>query len=114
MIRVADGDLCVDPSLPFLSLIGKKYTILILGVIGNQDGGVNFNEILRDIPFSSSTIVSKRLKELSDHGIISRFQDSDRVTYSLTSSGKLLRASLIPLIKVLDELGKENDRRFQL
>lgn len=108
MIEVGHEELCVDPSLPFLNIMGKKYTLLILGVIGNRSGGPNFNEILRDIPFSSSTIISKRLKELSDLNIISRENRDGRVTYSLTDSGKAIREAIILFIKVLAELSDAN------
>ena len=105
MIKMADTELCVDPSLPFLNLIGKKYTVLILGVIGNQSEGANFNEILRDIPFSSSTIISRRLKELVIMDIIFKINGGDRITYSLTEQGQVLRDALIPLIKALAGFG---------
>ena len=101
MIRVADTELCVDPSLPFLNLMGKKHTLLILSVIGNQPNGANFNEILKDIPFSSSTLISKRLKELVNQGIVSRDRRNGRITYSLSISGQGLRDAIIPLIRVL-------------
>jgi DNA-binding HxlR family transcriptional regulator len=101
MINNAGTYLCVDPSLPFLKIIGMKYTILILGVIGNRPGGTNFNEILMSIPFSSSTIISKRLKELVKLDIISKFNVDDRIIYSLTVQGQVIRDALIPLIKVL-------------
>ncbi|MEM0156227.1 MAG: helix-turn-helix domain-containing protein [Thermoplasmataceae archaeon] len=105
MIRIADTELCIDPSLPFLDLLGKKYTVLILGVIGNKSEGANFNEILRDIPFSSSTIISKRLKELVNLDIIFKTDRGDRTTYFLTEQGQILRDALIPLIKTLAGLG---------
>ncbi len=105
MIKIADAELCVDPSLPFLNLIGKKYTVLILGVIGNQSGGANFNEILMNIPFSSSTIISKRLKELVSLDIIFKTNGGDRITYSLTEQGQVLKDTLIPLIKALTGFG---------
>lgn len=99
-----DGDkiVCIDPSLPLLSLIGKKYTMLILGVIGNKGNRKNFNEILLDIPYSSSTIVSKRLKELIRFGLIQRNDASPGVTYSLTSYGQNVRTSLLPLLHLAE------------
>ena len=72
MIEGRDFTVCVDPSLPLLNLIGKKYTMMVLGVIGNRGNRKNFNEILNDIPYSSSTIISKRLKELQDFRLIQR------------------------------------------
>lgn len=107
MIEDGEREVCIDPSLPLLSLIGRKYTMLILGVIGNKGNRKNFNEILHDIPYSSSTIVSKRLKELMDSGIIKRETGGSRVNYSLTEFGQELRTSLLPLF-YLSEKPKED------
>lgn len=102
MIDDGDRTVCLDPSLPLLSLIGKKYTMLILGVIGNKENRKNFNEILLDIPHSSSTIVSKRLKELVDFGLIRRNESDGRGTYSLTDFGQNVRSSLLPLLRLME------------
>ncbi|MGC8608570.1 MAG: winged helix-turn-helix transcriptional regulator [Thermoplasmata archaeon] len=102
MIDDGDRTVCVDPSLPLLSLVGKKYTMLILGVIGNKERRKNFNEILLDIPHSSTTIVSKRLKELVDFGLIRRNESDNGVTYSLTEFGQNVRTSLLPLLRLME------------
>ena len=36
MLEYGNSLVCVDPSLAILELIGKKYTIMIIGVIGNR------------------------------------------------------------------------------
>jgi DNA-binding HxlR family transcriptional regulator len=104
MIEDGDSTVCIDPSLPFLNLIGKKYTMMVLGVIGNLGNRKNFNEILRDIPYSSATIISKRLKELYDLGLIERNVGVDGVTYSLTKLGESLRESLLPLLHLAEKI----------
>lgn len=101
MIEDDDTTLCIDPSLPFLSLMGKKYTMMVLGVIGNAGNKRNFNEIIRDIPFSSTTIIARRLKELQGLGLIKRDDNSTGVTYSLTDFGKIVRHGLLPLLRAL-------------
>ncbi len=103
MIEDYESTVCVDPSLPLLALIGKKYTVMVLGVIGNKVNGnrKNFNEILRDIPYSSSTIISKRLKELQNFQLIQRIEGEDGVTYSLTSYGQNVIESLLPLLRLV-------------
>ncbi|MEM0127780.1 MAG: helix-turn-helix domain-containing protein [Thermoplasmatales archaeon] len=103
MIEDHDSVVCIDPSIPLLNLIGKKYTMMVLGVIGNKGNRKNFNEILRDIPYSSSTIISKRLKELRDLGLIERNIGDEGVTYSLTSFGKSVRESLLPLLRLAEK-----------
>lgn len=103
MIEDNGSTVCIDPSLPLLDLIGKKYTMMILGVIGNKENRKNFNEILRDIPYSSSTIISRRLKELQVLRLISRSEDMDGVNYSLTEFGRNVRESLLPLLHMVEK-----------
>ncbi|MEM0128024.1 MAG: helix-turn-helix domain-containing protein [Thermoplasmatales archaeon] len=110
MIECNQKMICVDPAIPVIGLIGKKYTIMIIGVLGNEGNRKNFNEILSDIPFSSSTIISKRLKELRNAGIIERKDYKGTVNYSLTKFGIKLRRALIPLFKLMEK--SENDGRF--
>ena len=106
---IDDGDriVCIDSSLPLLGLIGRKYTMMILGVVGNTGNKKNFNEILRDIPYSNSTILSKRIKELIDFNLIRRNVGADGVTYSLTEYGQSVRTRLLPLLRLAEEPGSD-------
>jgi DNA-binding HxlR family transcriptional regulator len=103
MIEGSDFTVCIDPSLPLLNLIGKKYTMMVLGVIGNRGIRKNFNEILNDIPYSSSTIISKRLKDLQDFRLIQRHDGEDGITYSLSIFGQNVRESLLPLLHLMEK-----------
>ena len=107
MIEDHESTVCVDPSIPLLNLIGKKYTVFVLGVIGNRGNTKNFNEILLDIPFSSSTIISRRLKELQYFRMIERREDVDGVTYSLTKFGQDVRERLMPLFHLIEETSSD-------
>ena len=100
--------MCVDPSLAILELIGKKYTIMIIGVIGNSGNRKNFNEILNDIPFSSSTIISRRLKDLQENGLVEKISESGRISYKLTDLGSKLREALHPLLILMDTDNMQN------
>jgi|YelNatPaOPRAMG01_1025707.scaffolds.fasta_scaffold01669_3 DNA-binding HxlR family transcriptional regulator len=102
MFEYGQSLVCVDPSLGILDLIGKKYTIMIIGIIGNSGNRKNFNEILNDIPFSSSTIISRRLRELQDSKLIEKMSESGRITYKLTDLGLKVRESLYPLLLLMD------------
>ena len=102
MIEYKGTMVCVDPSLGILELIGKKYTMMIIGVIGNSGYKKNFNEILKDIPFSSSTIISKRLRELQAGGLIEKINESGRISYKLTDFGNKIREALRPLLMLMD------------
>ncbi|MFG1414580.1 MAG: helix-turn-helix domain-containing protein [Thermoplasmataceae archaeon] len=108
MLEYGDSLVCVDPSLGILELIGKKYTIMIIGVIGNSGNRKNFNEILNDIPFSSSTIISRRLKELQEIGLVERISESGRISYKLTDLGSKLREALHPLLILMDADNMQN------
>ena len=103
MIEDNGSTVCVDPLLPLLNLIGKKYSMMVLGVIGNKGTRKNFNEILSDIPNSSSTIISKRLKDLQDYNLIQRSEGVNGVTYSLTKFGQEVRQGLMPLLHLVDD-----------
>ncbi|MDA8143720.1 MAG: helix-turn-helix domain-containing protein [Thermoplasmatales archaeon] len=107
MIEDRDHVVCVDPSLPVLNLIGRKYTIMIIGVIGNSGNRKNFNEVLNDIPYSSSTIISRRLRELQDFGLILRQAEAEGVTYSLTELGHDVRDALLPVMRLMERHAHE-------
>ena len=107
MIEDQGSLVCIDPSIPLLNLIGKKYTMMVLGVIGKKENRKNFNEILGDIPHSSSTIISKRLKELQDFRLIKRSDGVDGVTYSLTRFGQSVRESLLPLLHLVEDMPQD-------
>lgn len=102
MMEYGDSLVCVDPSLTTLGLIGKKYTMMIIGVIGNEGNKKNFNEVVNDIPFSSRTIIAKRLREMQQHGLIEKANYDRRINYSLTPLGVKVRDSLLPLLSVLE------------
>jgi DNA-binding HxlR family transcriptional regulator len=104
MIRSGNDVICVDPSLPIFSQIGKKYTMLILAILEKEGLKKNFNEILNSIPDSSSTIISKRLKELEKMKLLERNERDGSVTYSLTDRGKKIMDSLIPFLKLSETL----------
>jgi DNA-binding HxlR family transcriptional regulator len=108
MLEYGNSLVCVDPSLAILELIGKKYTIMIIGVIGNSGNRKNFNEILNDIPFSSSTIISRRLKELQENGLVKKISESGRISYKLTGLGSKLREALHPLLILMDADNMQN------
>lgn len=105
MIQSGSDIICVDPSLPLLSSIGKKYSLLILAILEKEGIRKNFNEILKSIPYSSSTIISKRLKELEEIKLLRRRETQDGVDYALTPTGMEVVESLIPLLRVAEKFG---------
>ncbi len=103
MIDDGDMKICLDPALSLLSLLGKKYTLLVLAIIGNSvPVKKNFNVILNSIPYSSSTIISRRLRDLQEFGLIRKESVDGSILYSLTDAGRRIRAGLIPLLRVVE------------
>lgn len=77
-----------------LNVIGKKWTVLIIRELFN--GKKRFSEIAATLPISSK-LLTDRLKELEEHGIISRTlypEIPPRVEYKLTESGQTLSSVL--------------------
>lgn len=70
MLYEDEKTICIVPSLPAFQLIGKKYTMFILGVIGNNNTRKNFNDIVKSIPGYSRTIIATRIMELIQAGMI--------------------------------------------
>ena len=72
--------------------------MLIMEVIENKNGKRNF----KDIPKSSSTIISKRLKDLMEFNIIAKDGSSEGINYELTPLGERIRKSILPLLKMME------------
>ncbi len=80
--------------------IGKKWTGLILRVL--LDGPKHFSEFREQVPDLSDRVLSERLKELQQLGIVEREVHSTRpvtTEYSLTEKGKALR----PVVEALQD-----------
>ena len=77
------------------SLIGSKWSILIIKSLFENDGPAGFNELLRFLNPISSRTLSAKLKELCEYEIITREVLSTtpvRVQYSLKEKGRGLAA----------------------
>ncbi|WP_225845045.1 helix-turn-helix domain-containing protein [Streptomyces sp. HPF1205] len=85
-------------------LLGKRWTGLIVAVLTQRPS--YFAELRRAIPRISERMLSDRLTELADAGLVVREVDPGpplRVSYGLTEAGQALRPAL-------DELGKWAER----
>lgn len=74
-----------------LSVIGKKWTVLILRDL--MGGTRRFGELLASLEGISPKTLSERLKELEEGGVVRRRvypEIPPRVEYSLTEKGKSL------------------------
>lgn len=81
-----------------LDLLTKSKSLHILLVLDQKDSPLRFSQIKSAVN-SSSTTVSRRLKELEDDVLIIRINldDDNKIAYTLSEDGKLLS----PIMKSL-------------
>jgi DNA-binding HxlR family transcriptional regulator len=82
-----------------IELIGKRWTGAILCAL--TEGQLRFGELGKAVPGLSDRLLSRRLRELEDEGLVKRDVEPGspvRVIYSLTEKGVELRPAI-------DELG---------
>lgn len=87
-----------------LTIIGKKWTILILHNL--CEGTKRFGELQRALDGISPKTLSERLKQLEEHGIVNKKIFAEiplHVEYSLTKKGQSLKA----IIEMMDEWGSQ-------
>jgi len=81
-----------------IELIGKRWTGAIVSAL--TDGPLRFAELARAVPGLSDRLLSQRLRELEEEGLVERDVQAGtpvRVTYSLTEKGAELRPALTEL-----------------
>ncbi len=111
MISDGQNAICLYPSQETLKVLGKQYTLLIIGLLGNK-GASGFNEILKSVGSPRANLLSMRMKELESLGLVSRRVTVDRplrVEYSLTEKGVQLRELLIPVFRWLERTSADKD-----
>jgi len=82
-----------------LSRVGDKWTILVVGELGN--GPRRFNEIRRSLGSISQRMLTLTLRGLERDGLVSRKVHAvvpPRVDYALTPTGRTLLATLRELM----------------
>lgn len=79
-----------------VELLGPRWSLLVVREL--LCGATRFNDIQRGIPRISKTMLSQRLRELVDGGVIARSEDEQGPVYGLTPAGA-------ELAKVVRELG---------
>ena len=78
-----------------IEVVGRRWSGAILRIL--MEGPSRFCELRDAIPDLSDRLLSERLKELEELGLVSREVADDRpvvVTYRLTASGLALRPAL--------------------
>jgi len=92
---------CICPLGGVMDIISKKWALLIINTIGNSQT-IRYSEIRDVLGEINSKVLSDRLKELEETGLIKRKAYAEippRVEYSLTTDGKALREAMAPLMK---------------
>ncbi|GAB2919422.1 hypothetical protein GCM10027280_03080 [Micromonospora polyrhachis] len=75
-----------------LELLGRRWTTELLYLL--SQGEARFGELARAIPGISRRILTERLRQLAEAGLVDRRDDAGRVTYALTERGAGLRGAL--------------------
>jgi len=91
------GQFC--PVAKAMELLDERWTMLVIREL--LEGSRHFNELRRGVPRMSPALLSTRLRTLVRAGIIERFEDGNRISYSLTPAGKELR----PIVESLGQWG---------
>src|SRR5262245_59406398 len=102
------GQFC--PVAKAMELLDERWTMLVIREL--LEGSRHFNELRRGVPRMSPALLSTRLRTLVRAGIIERFEDGNRISYSLTPAGKELRPIVESLgqwgIRCMPDLGDED------
>jgi len=83
-----------------IDVVSKKWSLLIVGVLGNSSK-MRYNEIMNELKGISPKTLADTLKQLHHAGIVNRQSFNEippRVEYSLTVDGEKLRDAIIPVI----------------
>lgn len=100
-IRVGDAEHCIDPLGPLFEALGRKWSLLIVAVLGNERT-MRFHQLQAALLGVSPRTLSDRLKDLERVGLLRRrifAEVPPRVEYSLTARGEALRESLVPMLR---------------
>jgi DNA-binding HxlR family transcriptional regulator len=92
---------CICPLGGVMDIISKKWALLVINTIGNSQK-IRYNEIRNILGEINSKVLSDRLKELEEAGLIKREAYAEippRVEYSLTEDGEALREAISPLMR---------------
>lgn len=98
---VGDGHVCYCPVDGVIETIGKKHALQIVGILGSK-GPTRYGELEELLGVTSTSLLSTRLDELADEGLIERRSFDEvppRVEYSLTPRGRELETRIQPLLE---------------
>ena len=102
-----EGLACYCPVDGVIDTISKKYSLQIVGLLG-ANGPMRYGELEDVLGATSSSLLSNRLEDLAEAGLIERRSFDEippRVEYSLTRRGRELESRIQPLLEWAAEEG---------
>ena len=103
----ADECVAADVSLVrAFDLLGKRWTGVLLGTL--RGGPVGFRALARAVPGISDSVLSDRLRELTEAGLVARTVEEGppvSVSYNLTGAGR-------ELLPALEQIGRWAERHL--
>lgn len=99
------GFRCGERQLRVFRLVGKRWTLPILAAL--LQGPARFSEVARAVPGLSERVMSERLHELCEAGLVERHVDAGpplSTWYRLTSAGECLRPGVESLLEAASAL----------
>jgi DNA-binding HxlR family transcriptional regulator len=91
---------CGERELRVFRLVGKRWTLPILAAL--MHGQARFSEVARAVPGLSERVMSERLQELCEAGIVERVVTPGppvATSYRLTPNGECLRPAVESLLE---------------
>lgn len=95
-----DAPACCPYYHAAVELIGRRWTGAIVDVLLQHGGALRYKEIGHAVPELSDRLLSERLKELEQRGVIVRHVDPGpplQVAYELTDMGRSLEPTVAEL-----------------
>jgi len=106
MTEVRHDERACDAAITLaFSVLGKRWNGMILGVLGG--GPASFVELRKAVTGIGDTVLSDRLTELTELGLVSRSVGAGpplTVSYDLTAAGR----EVVPTLSELGEWAKRN------
>lgn len=96
----ADAAACCPHYHEAVELIGRRWTGAILEVLLRHDARLRFKELSHAVPQLSDRLLSERLKELEQRGLVARHVEPGppiQVFYELTAMGRSLEPTVVAL-----------------
>ena len=90
-----------------IELLGVRYKLHILRALLLEGGPLRFGELKREIPRISQKTLTRNLRDLEQHGILTRTVYAEvppRVEYELTPKG----SALMPVFQAIDGWAREH------